>query len=136
MRVFFDHYNRRLKVIDYHATDYRALCDRLIWLANANEYDKIFIKADRNGVVEALVEAGEDLRVVENCLNGRRTVWDDPFKEGRNGARGLRGAIDAVRADVDHQVITAGTDRHVRVHGPAQAAEHADAIREIGARAA
>ena len=25
--------------------------------------------------------------VVEDCLNGRRTVWDDPFKPGRNGAR-------------------------------------------------
>ena len=45
MRVFFDNYNRRLKVLDYDATDYRALCDRLVWLADANEYDKIFLKA-------------------------------------------------------------------------------------------
>ena len=25
------------------------------------------------------------MRVTEDCLNGRRTVWDDPFKPGRNG---------------------------------------------------
>ncbi len=29
------------------------------------------------------------LRVMENCLNGRRTVWEDPFKPGRNGLIGL-----------------------------------------------
>jgi len=22
---------------------------------------------------------GSDVRVIEDCLNGRRTVWDDPF---------------------------------------------------------
>ena len=54
VRVFFDHYNRRLKVVDYTATDYRALCGRLIWLANANEYDKIFVKAKRNDWQEFL----------------------------------------------------------------------------------
>ena len=54
VRVFFDNYNRRLKVIDYSATNYRALCERLIWLANANEFDKIFIKADRNDWQEFL----------------------------------------------------------------------------------
>src|SRR5258708_136684 len=25
------------------------------------------------------------VRVIGDCLNGRRTVWDDPFKTGRNG---------------------------------------------------
>ncbi len=25
----------------------------------------------------ALVTAGHDLRVIEDCLNGRRSVWDD-----------------------------------------------------------
>jgi lysophospholipase L1-like esterase len=38
------------------------------------------------GVMEqALVNAGHDVRVIEDCLNGRRTVWEDPFKPGRNG---------------------------------------------------
>ncbi len=42
------------------------------------------------GVFEnALNTQGHRVRVIEDCLNGRRTVWDDPFKPGRNGAQGL-----------------------------------------------
>lgn len=42
------------------------------------------------GVCEiALRNAGQDVRVLENCLNGRRTVWSDPFKDGRDGSEGL-----------------------------------------------
>lgn len=33
------------------------------------------------GVFEhALRDQGRDVRVIENCLNGRRTAWSDPFK--------------------------------------------------------
>lgn len=47
------------------------------------------------GVMEtALRQAGEDVRVLENCLNGRRTVWSDPFKAGRNGSQGLAQVIE------------------------------------------
>jgi lysophospholipase L1-like esterase len=42
------------------------------------------------GVLEGRLNAsGEKVRVIEDCLNGRRTVWEDPFKEGRNGLQGL-----------------------------------------------
>jgi len=42
------------------------------------------------GVMElALTQTGVRVRVIEDCLNGRRTVWDDPFKAGRNGLIGL-----------------------------------------------
>ncbi len=47
------------------------------------------------GVFEQhLVQSGYFIRVIENCLNGRRTVWPDPFKEGRNGAEGLAQEIE------------------------------------------
>src|SRR5579862_5124241 len=47
------------------------------------------------GVLEnKLNAAGARVRVVENCLNGRRTVWDDPFKPGRNGLHGLAQCIE------------------------------------------
>lgn len=47
------------------------------------------------GVLERLLmEQGPKVRVVENCLNGRRTVWDDPYKEGRNGSGGLAQVIE------------------------------------------
>jgi lysophospholipase L1-like esterase len=35
------------------------------------------------GVLENMLTAGgRRVRVIEDCLNGRRTVWDDPFKLG------------------------------------------------------
>jgi lysophospholipase L1-like esterase len=47
------------------------------------------------GVMEiALGEQGHRVRVIEDCLNGRRTVWEDPFKPGRNGLAGLAQRIE------------------------------------------
>jgi lysophospholipase L1-like esterase len=37
---------------------------------------------------------GSNVRVIENCLNGRRTTWSDPFKEGRDGSQGLAQVIE------------------------------------------
>lgn len=43
-----------------------------------------------NGVFKTVLkERGFCSRVIENCLNGRRTVWDDPFKSGRNDTKNL-----------------------------------------------
>lgn len=42
----------------------------------------------------ALLRQGLAVRVIEDCLNGRRTVWDDPFKPGRNGLQGLAQRIE------------------------------------------
>ena len=47
------------------------------------------------GVFEkSLAEMGKNIRVIENCLNGRRTAWSDPFKEGRDGSIGLAQVIE------------------------------------------
>ncbi|MDP6059664.1 MAG: hypothetical protein QGH33_12265 [Pirellulaceae bacterium] len=47
------------------------------------------------GVMELeLAKMGESVRVIEDCLNGRRTVLDDPFKPGRNGLTGLEQRIE------------------------------------------
>ena len=47
------------------------------------------------GALEGLLAAqGVAARVIEDCLNGRRTVWDDPFKPGRNGLQGLAQRIE------------------------------------------
>ena len=48
------------------------------------------------GVLEAGLHArGESVRVIEDCLNGRRTVWEDPYKPGRNGLDGLAQRIES-----------------------------------------
>jgi lysophospholipase L1-like esterase len=47
------------------------------------------------GVMEnALIETRHPVRVIEDCLNGRRTVWEDPFKPGRNGLVGLAQRVE------------------------------------------
>jgi lysophospholipase L1-like esterase len=47
------------------------------------------------GVLENKLNAGRvRVRIIEDCLNGRRTVWDDPFKPGRNGLDGLAQRIE------------------------------------------
>jgi lysophospholipase L1-like esterase len=47
------------------------------------------------GLMESeLARAGHAVRVIEDCLNGRRTVWDDPFKPGRNGSIGLEQRVE------------------------------------------
>lgn len=48
------------------------------------------------GVLEGgLLRRGRSVRIVEDCLNGRRTVWDDPYKSGRNGLVGLAERVEA-----------------------------------------
>lgn len=45
-------------------------------------------------VENELRNAGVSARVIEDCLNGRRTVWADPYKPGRNGLEGLEQRIE------------------------------------------
>ncbi|MEA3306642.1 MAG: putative beta-lysine N-acetyltransferase [Elusimicrobiota bacterium] len=46
VNVFFDYYNRRLKILNYYCkTKYGGMLKRLAWLAEANSFDKIFVKA-------------------------------------------------------------------------------------------
>jgi lysophospholipase L1-like esterase len=68
------------------------------------------------GVLErALLKAGHDVRVIEDCLNGRRTVWDDPFKPGRNGRVGLEQRIE-VNSPLALVVLLLGTNDFQSVH--------------------
>lgn len=47
------------------------------------------------GVLEnGLILDEHHVRVIEDCLNGRRTVFDDPYKAGRNGLEGLSQAVE------------------------------------------
>jgi lysophospholipase L1-like esterase len=52
---------------------------------------------------------GNDYRIIEEGLNGRTTVWDEPFREGRNGRKLLRPLLES-HAPVDLLVIALGTN--------------------------
>lgn len=58
---------------------------------------------------------GGTARVIEDCLNGRRTVWDDPFKPGRNGLAGIEQRIE-VNSPLALVVVMLGTNDFQSVH--------------------
>ncbi len=62
------------------------------------------------GVLEGELNArGKTVRVIEDCLNGRRTVWDDPFKPGRNGLMGVEQRIE-IHSPLALVVLVLGTN--------------------------
>ena len=68
------------------------------------------------GVLEAaLLAAGRRVRVIEDCLNGRRTVWDDPYKPGRNGLAGFEQRIE-VNSPLALVVLMLGTNDFQSMH--------------------
>jgi lysophospholipase L1-like esterase len=68
------------------------------------------------GILEAeLLRRGMAVRVIEDCLNGRRTVWDDPFKPGRNGLAGLEQRIE-VNSPLALVILMLGTNDFQSMH--------------------
>jgi lysophospholipase L1-like esterase len=62
------------------------------------------------GVLEnRLNVSGQRVRVIEDCLNGRRTVWEDPFKPGRNGRCGLAQRIE-IHSPLSLVILMLGTN--------------------------
>lgn len=62
-----------------------------------------------------LVDAGRAVRVLEDCLNGRRTVWDDPYKPGRNGRAGLAERIES-HSPLSLVILMLGTNDFQSMH--------------------
>jgi lysophospholipase L1-like esterase len=58
---------------------------------------------------------GQAVRVIEDCLNGRRTVWDDPFKPGRNGIVGIEQRIE-VNSPLSLVILSLGTNDFQSMH--------------------
>ena len=69
--------------------------DSLTWGIIPNTRNRLSFEKRWPGVFEIALNAqGNQVRVIENCLNGRRTTWNDPFKEGRDGSQGLAQIIE------------------------------------------
>ncbi len=62
-----------------------------------------------------LISRGLNVRVIEDCLNGRRTVWDDPFKPGRNGRVGLEQRIE-IHSPLALVILMLGTNDFQSMH--------------------
>lgn len=62
------------------------------------------------GVLEiGLRERGKNVRVIEDCLNGRRTLYEDPIKDGRNGLIGLQQRIE-INSPLEMVLLMLGTN--------------------------
>jgi lysophospholipase L1-like esterase len=82
------------------------------------------------GILETeLVRSGLSVRVIEDCLNGRRTVWDDPFKAGRNGLVGIEQRIE-VNSPLALVILMLGTNDFQSVH-PHNASHSAQGIASV-----
>lgn len=67
------------------------------------------------GLLEIKLKQYLDVRIIENCLNGRRTVWEDPYKEGRNGAQGLAQVIE-MHSPLNLLILMLGTNDFQNSH--------------------
>ena len=68
------------------------------------------------GIMEASLRArGHDVRVHEDCLNGRRTVWEDPYKPGRNGLQGLAQQVE-IHSPLALVILMLGTNDFQSMH--------------------
>lgn len=69
------------------------------------------------GVLHAVLNAGGDdrIRLTEDCLNGRRTAFDDPYKPGRNALSGIQQVIEA-QSPLDLVILLLGTNDFQSMH--------------------
>lgn len=69
------------------------------------------------GVLENALNAGgrDKVRVIENCLAGRKTLWDDPFRPGRNGCVALSEVVE-IHSPLALVVIQLGTNDFQATH--------------------
>jgi len=90
--------------------------DSLTWGIIPGTRQRLPFHARWPGVAEAeIVKAGHDVRLVEDCLNGRRTAWDDPFKPGRNARIGVEQRIEA-QSPLALVILMLGTNDFQSMH--------------------
>ena len=90
--------------------------DSLSWGIIPNTRRRLSFPERWPGVMErALVDGGHQVRVIEDCLNGRRTAWDDPFKPGRNDLDGIEQRME-VNSPLALVIVMLGANDFQSVH--------------------
>lgn len=90
--------------------------DSLSWGIIPNTRNRFSFDQRWPGVMEIELQgSGESVRVIEDCLNGRRTVWEDPFKPGRNGLIGIEQRIE-VNSPLSLVILFLGTNDFQSMH--------------------
>ena len=90
--------------------------DSLSWGIIPTTRKRLPFDARWPGVMEiALAETHHSVRVIEDCLNGRRTVWEDPFRPGRNGIEGLAQRVE-INSPLSLVMLMLGTNDFQSMH--------------------
>jgi lysophospholipase L1-like esterase len=90
--------------------------DSMSWGIVPGSRQRLPFDARWPGVLEGELEhQGLRARVTEDCLNGRRTVWEDPFKAGRNGRQGIEQRIEA-QSPLDLVILLLGANDFQATH--------------------
>jgi lysophospholipase L1-like esterase len=90
--------------------------DSLTWGIIPNTRARLEFDERWPGVLENRLKAqGRRVRLIEDCLNGRRTVWEDPFKPGRNGLQGLAQRIE-MHSPLALVILMLGTNDFQSMH--------------------
>ncbi|MGI9537125.1 MAG: SGNH/GDSL hydrolase family protein [Desulfocapsaceae bacterium] len=90
--------------------------DSLSWGIIPNTRKRFNFDKRWPGVMEIeLRRMGSSVRVIEDCLNGRRTVFEDPFKPGRNGIAGIEQRIE-VNSPLSLVILSLGTNDFQSMH--------------------
>jgi lysophospholipase L1-like esterase len=90
--------------------------DSLSWGIIPDTRKRLSFEQRWPGVMEGRLNAdGTNVRVIEDCLNGRRTVWDDPFKPGRNGLVGIAQRIE-IHSPLGLVILLLGTNDFQSMH--------------------
>jgi lysophospholipase L1-like esterase len=90
--------------------------DSLTWGIIPNTRERLPFEARWPGVMEdTLIRQGKSVRVIEDCLNGRRTAFDDPYKPGRNGLLGLEQRIE-INSPLTLVILMLGTNDFQSMH--------------------
>ena len=90
--------------------------DSLSWGIVPNTRRRLnFVERWPGAMEDQLIRAGRSVRVIEDCLNGRRTVWDDPFKPGRNGLAGVQQRIE-INSPLALVIVLLGTNDFQSMH--------------------
>ena len=90
--------------------------DSLSWGIIPMTRKRLAFEARWPGVMENILNAeSTSVRVIEDCLNGRRTVWEDPFNPGRNGLAGLAQRIE-IHSPLALVILLLGTNDFQSMH--------------------
>ena len=68
------------------------------------------------GILEIeLNKSDHQVRVIEDCLNGRRTMYEDPIRLGRNGLIGIQQRIE-INSPLELVILMLGTNDFQKNH--------------------